>query len=85
MRMKDYVHKGIYFGSTVVVATNRSELMYLLEWAEEKSMSISDYMWSRYKFPYCLSFSDKIVGWTDQMDRNLYYKSFDEFLKDIKT
>ena len=73
----------VYHGSTVIAVNNRSELLYVLEWCKLKGKSISDHILKQDKFPYCLSVRGDIVGWTDLMDRALYYKSFSEFVGNV--
>ena len=75
-------YKSIEHASTVVVATNIMELAYLLAWCDENNKDVAHFMREVTDFPYCLSLNGEIVGWTNQMDRALYYKPFSEFLAD---
>ncbi len=70
-------------GSTVVVVNNKVELNKVLNWCKEKDKIIIDWFNKVEKFPLCISVASDIVGWTDKMDRALYYKPFEDFLKDI--
>ena len=75
-------YKSIEHGSTVVVATSRMELAYLLAWCDENNKEVAHFMREVTDFPYCISLNSDVVGFTKQMDRALYYKPFSEFLAD---
>jgi len=79
--MADY--KSLEHGSTVIVVKTRPELCYVLEWCELNGKHTSKFMYSVDSFPICLSVDGDMVGWTDRMDRALYYKPFLEFIGDI--
>lgn len=73
-------YQTVNHGSSVVVATSGPELHCILKWCDEAGKHVSDFMRSVQSFPYCLSVSGDVVGWTDQMDRALYYMPFAEFV-----
>lgn len=77
-------YKEIDHGSTVITVNNRPELLYVLEWCIAKNKKISDFMYKVDSFPFNLSVYAEIVGWTDLMDRALYYMPFREFLDKIE-
>ena len=76
-------HKSLEHGSTVIVATNSYELAYIMAWCVKMRKSITPFVSGYDVFPFCISVSGQIVGWTDRMDRALYYKPFMEFVDDI--
>jgi hypothetical protein len=76
------VYKTLGHGSTVIVITDGAEFAYIQKWCESQGKRL---LFNPKSFPICVSVADELVGWTDHMDRALYYKSFDEFLCDIKT
>lgn len=77
-------HQSLDHGSTVVVTNTDSEMFYILKWCERQGKKVSGWMYDHNEFPFCISVSGGIVGWTDRMDRALYYKPFSEFLSDIE-
>lgn len=77
-------HKSLEHGSTVIVCNDSSELFYVLKWCERVGKDVSGWMYDRSEFPFCISVHGQIVGWTDLMDRALYYKSFEEYVNDTK-
>jgi len=82
-------HKSLEHASTVVVTTDDSELWYVLKWAERQGKHVAKWMYDHVfnsdNTVFCISTAGDMVGWTDQMDRSLYYKPFDEFLGDMTT
>ena len=76
-------YKSLEHGSTVVVIRSRPELCYILEWCELNGKLATEQMYSVDSFPICVSVHGDTVGWTDLMDRALYYKPFLEFVGDI--
>jgi hypothetical protein len=56
------------------------ELVVILNWCTLQGKSIAAYMRDVNEFPYCLSVSGDAVGWTNDMDRALYYMPFGEFI-----
>jgi len=76
-------YKSLEHGSTVIVANNAHELAYLISWCKEAGKG-EPYLGDVEKFPFCVSVSGELAGWTDRMDRALYYKPFSEFLSDIE-
>ena len=77
-------YKSLEHGSTVIVAENDSELFYILKWCERIGKDVGGWMYNNDGYPFCISVHGKIVGWTDKLDRALYYKPFSEFLADIE-
>ena len=80
--MTEYM--SLEHGSTVVVVEDTSELFYLIKWMERSGKTVSEFFVDINEFPFCISVCGPIAGWTIRMDRALYYKSFAEFLSDIK-
>ena len=76
-------YMSLEHGSTVVVTNNESELFSVLDWCEMKQKLTASYMHNVINFPMCFAVDGDVVGWTNQMDRALYYKPFAEFLSDI--
>lgn len=79
----DTEYKGIKHGSTVVVCSGLPEFRYLSAWCEVYGKLNLSLMKDPEAYPFCVATKDG--GWTDRMDRALYYKSFSEFLDDIGT
>ena len=77
-------YKSLEHNSTVVACRNDSEMFYVLKWCERMGKKVSRWMYDRNEFPFCVSVNGDIVGWTDQMDRALYYKPFEEYVNDIE-
>lgn len=75
-------YKSLEHGSTVVVATNEHELAYIRSWCKQAGKG-NPYLGDAESFPFCVSTAGEQAGWTDRMDRALYYKPFSEFLADI--
>jgi hypothetical protein len=76
-------YKELGHGSTVITVNNRPELLYVLEWCKLQNKKIGAFMHDIEVFPYNLSVHSEVVGWTDLMDRALYYMPFREFLDKI--
>lgn len=72
-------HKDIEHSSTVVVCSNEMEKSYVLKWCEIKGSSISESIVNNDRFPLCLSVYGYTVGFLHEMDRALYYMTFNEF------
>jgi hypothetical protein len=56
------------------------ELSYILAWCLSRKKKVCDYINNIDTFPFYISVSGEIVGYSDSSDRALYYMSFDEFL-----
>lgn len=78
--MSDEECKGLEHGSTVVVCTDDSELFYVLKWAEREGKDFRHVVYCIEKFPFCIATAGDRLGWTDLMDRALYYMPFSEFI-----
>ena len=76
-------YKELGHGSTAITVNSRPELLYVLEWCKLQNKKTSDSMYNIDDFPYNLFVDSKVVGWTDLMDRALYYMPFHEFLDKI--
>lgn len=72
-------YKNLEHGSTVIVLNTETERTIVLNWAESKGKIVSTSI-KKIKLPLCVSVDGKIVGWTNEMDRALYYMSFEEFM-----
>ena len=73
-------YKELGHGSTVITVNSRPELLYVLEWCKLQNKKVGEFMYQVTDFPYNLSVHSEFVGWTNLMDRALYYISFREFL-----
>ena len=69
--------------NSVIVCENKKQLNLVIQWCESQNKNVGVFMKMREKFPYCLNVSTHVVGWTDSMDRALYYVSFLDFIKKI--
>jgi hypothetical protein len=71
--------------STVVVATTKPELAYILEWCRSESKHVADFLedFATLDFPFCVAVKGDVVGWTTSMDRVLYYMPFQVFTSSI--
>lgn len=67
--------------NAVVVAKNNYEYAYLLQWCEDNGKG-EPHMGLPERFPFCISLGGELAGWTDRMDRNLHYVTFEDFAKD---
>ena len=76
-------YKELGHGSTAITVNNRPELLYVLEWCKLQNKKIGSFMYDIEVFPYNLFVHSEVVGWTDLMDRALYYMPFREFLDKI--
>lgn len=70
-------YKSLDHGSTVVVCNNLSEFRYMVAWCEDNG-KLPPLLCDPKKYPFCVATKDG--GWTDRMDRSLYYMSFLEFI-----
>jgi hypothetical protein len=70
---------GLEHVSTMIVCNSMIEAHDVLSWAEEAGKNTAPYMWTNSTFPYCLSVSGDIVGWTKEMDRALNYQPYSSF------
>jgi len=77
-------YKSLEHGSTVIVATNAHELAYIESWCKENGKG-APWLGEREIFPFCVSVAGELAGWTDKMDRALYYMPFRDFMNIIDT
>ena len=63
--------------NTMVVATNKAELAYIEKWCDMHDI-LPPWMGDRDRLPIALSPNGG--GWTDHMDRALYYVRFRDFI-----
>ena len=63
--------------NTMVVATNQAEVSYIENWCEINKV-LPPFMGKVEKFPIALSVNGG--GWTNMMDRALYYVKFKDFI-----
>jgi len=76
---KSAYYGGLEHNSTMIVCNSMTETHDVLSWAEEAGKKTAPYMWTNSTFPYCLSVSGGIVGWTKEMDRALNYQPYSSF------
>ena len=73
--------EDIEFGSTVITASNKEELIEILHWCLYKGKRVSGFLAEWTSFPVHISASGENVGYTDHSDRALYYMPFSKFLE----
>jgi len=79
--MKRSKYKSLNHGSTVIVTKSFEQLKTVVDWAFNKGKIIPGYISRNNSFPFCISVDGDCIGYTEQMDRALYYMPYDEFLK----
>ena len=66
--------------TAMIVINNQAELNYICEWNEMHDV-LPPWLGKRSEYPIAASPNDG--GWTDHMDRALYYIPFVEFVKAV--
>ena len=66
--------------NTMIVINSQAELSYIIEWCEAKDI-LPPYLGERKDYPIAASANGE--GWTNHMDRALYYMPFVEFIKAV--
>ena len=72
-------YKDLEHASTVIVLNTETEKSVVLNWAEIKG-KIGGACIKNMELPFCISVEGKIVGFVNEMDRALYYMSFEKFM-----
>ena len=67
-------------GNTMIVATNKAELAYILAWCEMQDVSPP---WLGDREDYPIALSPNGGGWTGDMDRAIYYVRFIDFINTL--
>ncbi len=67
--------------NSLVVATNKAEFVYILQWCKDAGL-LPPYIGNYDDFPIALSVNGG--GWTNYMDRAVYYIRFKDFV-DVAT
>ena len=70
--------------SSVVIIKNNAEHAYFNKWAESES-KMPPFLGDAEKYPIAFTTAGTLLGWTDSMNRNLNYISFDRFLAELPT
>ena len=78
--MKDTILNHPY---AQVICTNKSELLYVLQYAKDEGKKVAEFMWDVDKFPFHLFLEGNIVGWTDSTDRVGDKFSFKDFINAV--
>jgi hypothetical protein len=69
--------------SSVVKIEHAGELAYLLAWCDFKKINVAGWQRDINNFPIALSLNQVNLGWTDKLDRALYYVSFNDYLLQV--
>lgn len=67
--------------NNVVVCENDQEFRYMISWCNENDKGLP--FSGDPTFPICIGTGQELAGWTQSMDRALYYMPFLEFIQKV--